>query len=522
MVFDGVNDSAQFDETVDLNGEMTVSAWVRPEQAPAGLGRVVVNTYAYNGGGTNQRGWLLGNSYGSIDRFRFRINGENGVTASAEMSGFFAQYLNQWVHVTGVFKPGEAVRLYVNGQLMAEDTTNVPDAIGQTGLFKIGARSDNTTQGFWDGQIDDLRITGRALNASEIQSLSSRPVTAVTRRSTYSIAGQPVAVRVTGDPEAANNGLFYIHSDHLGSTSVLTKYSDGYIVSSSLTRYTPFGGYRSGGPNPLTDRAFTGQKENMALGLYYYNARYYAPSLGRFLSADTLVPDPQNPQQFNRYAYSLNSPVRYIDPTGHCVLGLPCPKPIQDGITTVSDFSAGVIIEVAYNNSLGLATDLAPSTGEPIAMTVGRVAGDLVTMTQGGGEMAGGSSLMGGGALVCLTGVGCATTPAAEATGLALVGHGLVVTTQGAGQLIENGGALLSKGTFNSSNDQNPRNFKRLSKGEIKLLTESGHHPHDLKPRKSGSKFDIFKDENGDLYVMPKDGSGPGDPLGININDLWD
>ena len=85
------------------------------------------------------------------------------------------------VHVTGVFKPGEAVRLYVNGQLMAEDTTNVPDAIGQTGLFKIGARSDNTTQGFWDGQIDDLRITGRALSASEIQSLSSWPVTAVTR-----------------------------------------------------------------------------------------------------------------------------------------------------------------------------------------------------------------------------------------------------------------------------------------------------------------------------------------------------
>ena len=66
------------------------------------------------------------------------------------------------VHVTGVFKPGEAVRLYVNGQLMAEDTTNAPDAIGQTGLFKIGARSDNATQGFWDGQIGDLRITGRA------------------------------------------------------------------------------------------------------------------------------------------------------------------------------------------------------------------------------------------------------------------------------------------------------------------------------------------------------------------------
>ena len=37
----------------------------------------------------------------------------------------------------------------------------------------------------------------------------------------------------------------------------------------------------------------------------------------RFISADTIVPDPTNPQQYNRYTYSLNSPVRFIDPTGH-------------------------------------------------------------------------------------------------------------------------------------------------------------------------------------------------------------
>ncbi len=138
------------------------------------------------------------------------------------------------------------------------------------------------------------------------------------RRSTYSIAGQPVATRVTGDPDPANNGRFYIHSDHLGSASALTKYSDGAIVGGSLTRYTPFGSYRSGGPSQITDRAYTGQRENMDLGLYYYNARYYTPGIGRFLSADTLVPNPQNPQALNRYAYVLNRPLNFSDPTGHC------------------------------------------------------------------------------------------------------------------------------------------------------------------------------------------------------------
>jgi RHS repeat-associated protein len=125
-------------------------------------------------------------------------------------------------------------------------------------------------------------------------------------------------MRVTGDPTSSNNGRFYIHSDHLGSTSVLTKYSDGCIRTDSLTRYTPFGAYRSGGRNPITDRGFTGQRENMGLGLYYYNARYYLPGVGRFVSADTIVPDPQNPQSLNRYAYTLNSPLNLTDPSGHC------------------------------------------------------------------------------------------------------------------------------------------------------------------------------------------------------------
>ncbi|MBK7920668.1 MAG: RHS repeat-associated core domain-containing protein [Chloroflexi bacterium] len=87
------------------------------------------------------------------------------------------------------------------------------------------------------------------------------------------------------------------------------------------TRYLPFGGYRSGGPSTLTDRGFTGQKENMELGLLYYNARFYAPGLGRFLSADTIVPNPANPQQYNRYTYSLNSPINYADPDGHNPFG---------------------------------------------------------------------------------------------------------------------------------------------------------------------------------------------------------
>jgi RHS repeat-associated protein len=75
------------------------------------------------------------------------------------------------------------------------------------------------------------------------------------------------------------------------------------------TRYTY-------GTTPTTYR-FTGQREDATIGLYFYNARYYDPVLGRFVQADTIVPEPGNPQALNRYAYVNNNPLKYTDPSGH-------------------------------------------------------------------------------------------------------------------------------------------------------------------------------------------------------------
>ena len=122
-------------------------------------------------------------------------------------------------------------------------------------------------------------------------------------------------MRVEGDPDPAKNGVYYLHADHLGSASLTT---DAGGNPTSQLRYLPYGAPRSG--SSPTDRQFTGQREEATLGsLYDYGARFYSPVLGRFLSADTIVPSPGNPQSLNRYAYSLNNPVKYTDPTGHYV-----------------------------------------------------------------------------------------------------------------------------------------------------------------------------------------------------------
>ncbi|MBE7529096.1 MAG: RHS repeat-associated core domain-containing protein [Chloroflexi bacterium] len=55
----------------------------------------------------------------------------------------------------------------------------------------------------------------------------------------------------------------------------------------------------------------------MELGLLYYGARFYVPGLGRFASADSIIPNPANPQSYNRYSYVLNRALNFTDPTGH-------------------------------------------------------------------------------------------------------------------------------------------------------------------------------------------------------------
>jgi len=52
--------------------------------------------------------------------------------------------------------------------------------------------------------------------------------------------------------------------------------------------------------------------------LQYYNARYYDPAIGTFISPDTLVPDVTNVFDYNRYMIARGNPLKYNDPSGHC------------------------------------------------------------------------------------------------------------------------------------------------------------------------------------------------------------
>ena len=66
-----------------------------------------------------------------------------------------------------------------------------------------------------------------------------------------------------------------------------------------------------------TDIGYTGQRLDSYIKLVQMGARWYSPILGRWLSPDSIVPQPVNPQDFNRYGYTRNNPLKYVDPSGH-------------------------------------------------------------------------------------------------------------------------------------------------------------------------------------------------------------
>jgi RHS repeat-associated protein len=160
----------------------------------------------------------------------------------------------------------------------------------------------------------------------------------------YNAGGQLIAEYTSG--AATGSGTSYVTTDTLGSTRLVTK-GDGTVKA--RYDYLPFGeevgagvgqrtialGY---GATDNTTKKFTAKERDSESGLDYFLARYYSSAQGRFTSPDEFRGGPdefwvlgsgdkekqalpyadiRNPQSLNKYHYSLNNPLRYVDPDGH-------------------------------------------------------------------------------------------------------------------------------------------------------------------------------------------------------------
>lgn len=103
---------------------------------------------------------------------------------------------------------------------------------------------------------------------------------------------------------------FYL-LDSQGSTRLVATGSSITFATS----YIPFGANYSTYGSELF--MYTGKPFDSTIGLYYYNARDYLASVGRFMTEDTESGKLTDPLSQNRYIYADDNPTKYVDPTGH-------------------------------------------------------------------------------------------------------------------------------------------------------------------------------------------------------------
>ncbi len=112
--------------------------------------------------------------------------------------------------------------------------------------------------------------------------------------------------------------MYYCHTDPLGTIKALSDIN-GEVVKTF--EHEPFGKESMVTGELDEESRFTGKSLD-STGFYYFNARYYDPTLGRFISADPAK------QGLNWYVYCNNNPLSFIDPTGRYGLS-PSPECIQ-------------------------------------------------------------------------------------------------------------------------------------------------------------------------------------------------
>jgi RHS repeat-associated protein len=216
-------------------------------------------------------------------------------------------------------RPGETIAYDAEGKVQSVTATggevqsNVYDAQGNLLL-----QSDTTS--------------GSTLFLGDTELHEAAGSTTASALRTYCVGSTPVAERSTV-AGTSGSSLTWTGADSQGTVNLEVTPTTGSI---SARYFDPFGQNLQSSTGWSDDRGFLNASTSTLSGLVQLGARAYDPSIGRFLSVDSVLA-PLNPQQNNGYSYSHNSPVDLSDPTGldphaeDCSGG--CHYDTYDGIT---------------------------------------------------------------------------------------------------------------------------------------------------------------------------------------------
>ena len=238
---------------------------------------------------------------------RYKIEGDSVIFTETEGSG-----VEYWEYEYNL--QNKLYRVRKNGELIAEFLYDT-DGMRIKATEKIKEENTNRTTYYIYSYGGSVLMEESTDNGS-----SNSPET---KYNSYIYAFGKIFAKVDGILDSTYitaEDVFYFHHDNLGSTRLMTDGAGNVVMEQD---YMPFGeDLPVVGQTEVMDKEaggykYTGQKEVISIGLYYYGARYYDPSIGRFITEDSYPGEMENPQTQNLYVYVMNNPMKYVDPTGN-------------------------------------------------------------------------------------------------------------------------------------------------------------------------------------------------------------
>jgi len=355
-------------------------------------GSVIIQDHSYNFNvQTGNLNWRKDNARNIQENFGYdnlnRLTSFGGKTITYDNKGNITDYSTIAKFIYGTSKPYaiETVTPYgteipLRNQTISYNSMMRPVSIAENGYiatFSYNGDGDRVKMQLKKDNVDQLiryYISGQYEIESGIAGSKERLYLG-------GDAYSAVAVYVKDGTGAWN--INYICRDYLGNITHITNTAGALIQELS---YDPWGRLRNpanhvlyaSGSEPvlLLGRGFSGHEHLPMFGLINMNARLYDPVLGRFLSPDPYVQNPYFSQNYNRYSYGWNNPLRFTDPNGefiHIIVGA----------------VIGGVANLTYKLITGQVTDFKSGL---VAFGIGAAAGAIGAATGGAAFLAAGGS----------------------------------------------------------------------------------------------------------------------------------
>ena len=229
------------------------------------------------------------------------------------------------------------------GRTLTWKSFDMPDTIvkgTQSASFTYGPEHQRTRQTRGDGSVTVYA------GAQEVERNSAG--TEVTVKTYW-----PYGLGVEIDRPNAATELNWTHTDHLGSVAAIT---DAAGNLKEKLAYDAWGKRRTldGSATPdsldgqVDNKGYTGHEMLDQLDLVHMNGRVYDPAIGRVMSADPIIQEPANGQNYNRYSYVINNPLIYTDPSGFSFWTKLRDKVIKPVAIAVAAYFTGGLAYEAY------------------------------------------------------------------------------------------------------------------------------------------------------------------------------